>query len=164
MPTTAATCAARLLARGQACHAQGDFVGLGTRTAEHNTLDIIRMQGRQALGIVNNTFMQVATVHIETGLLAGHGVGNHRIAVTHAGHIVIHVRIAPAVRIKQIDAVATNQMQGLLVEQLGACAKGAIAALDQCFDRHGSAAVGDRALTTSGKTAKVNNVKRFALA
>ena len=105
------------LAGRAARHAQRDLVGLGARAAEDDALDRRTVEGREALGEGDDAFVQIAAVDVERGLLARHRLDDMRVGMTDAGHVVVHVDVAAAVGIEQVDALAADDVQGRVVEQ-----------------------------------------------
>ena len=81
------------------------------------------MQRHQSLGEADDAVVQVPAVHVQRGLLGRHGLCHAGIAVTHAGHVVVHVDVAAAVRVEELDALASHDVQRLGVEELRADAQ-----------------------------------------
>ena len=90
------------------------------------------MQAGQALGEGNDAFVQIAAVNVERPLLAGHRLDDMGIGVTDAGYVVVHVEVAAAVGIEQVDALAPDDVQRRVVEQRGAGSQGPVAAGGKC--------------------------------
>ena len=86
------------------------------------------MERRQALGEGHDAFVQVAAVDVERALLAGHRLDDSGVGVTDTGHVVVHVDVAAALGIEQVDALAPHDVQGRVVEQGRAGPQGAVAA------------------------------------
>ena len=75
------------------------------------------MQIHQALGVVENAGVQIAAVHVECGGLTMHGLYHVGVGVTHARHVVVHVEVATAIGIGEPDPLASNDVDGVLVEE-----------------------------------------------
>ena len=86
----------------------------------------------QALGEGHNTFVQVAAVHVERTLLTRHRLDDMRVGVTDAGDVVVHIDVAAAVGIEQVDTLAADDVQWRVVEQRGAGPQGPVAAGGKC--------------------------------
>ena len=99
------------LAGGEARHAQRHLVGLGAAAAQDDALDLRAVQRREAFAEVDDGFVQVAAVDVQRRLLACHRLDHARVGVTDAGDVVVHVDVAAAVGVKQVDALAADDMQ-----------------------------------------------------
>ena len=90
------------------------------------------VQPHEALGEADDAFVEVAAVHVQRGLLGGHRLGHAGVAMTHAGHVVVQVEVAAAVRVEEFHAVASHEVQRLGVEELRASAQRPIAPILKC--------------------------------
>ena len=107
------------LAGGEAGHAQGDLHRLGAGAREDDTLDgRALVQGDQPLGEDDDPLVQIAVVGVERGLLVGHGPDDSRMGVPDAGDVIVHVQVAPTVGVVEPHALAADEGEGVLVEQL----------------------------------------------
>ena len=119
------------LAGGEPRHAQRDLVRLGAAATQDDALDLRAVQRGEAFAELDNGFVQVAAVDVQRRLLACHRLDHARVGVADTGDVVVHVDIAAAVGVKQVAALAADDMQRMLVEQRGAGAQRAVAAGEQ---------------------------------
>jgi hypothetical protein len=66
---------------------------------------------------IENALVQVAAVHVEGRRLLPHRFDHVRVGMPDAGHVVVHVDVALAVRVEQEHALAANDVQRLFVEE-----------------------------------------------
>ena len=89
------------------------------------------MQPSEAFAEVDDGFVQVATVNVQRRLLARHRLNHARVGVTDAGDVVVHIDVATAVGVIQVDALAADDVQRVLVEEWGSGTQRAVAAGEQ---------------------------------
>ena len=117
--------------RGHAGHAKGDLVGLGPRAGEDDALDPLAQLAGEALGQADDVLMQIAGVDVQGRLLPSDGLGHPGVAVPHAGHVVVHVDISPALGVEEPGPLSPDDVQGRLIEQGRPGAEGPVAPLQQ---------------------------------
>ena len=123
-------------AGGETRHSDRHLVGLGAAAAEDDALDRRSVQGAQPFGEGDDAIVQIAVVDVEQPLLSGHRLGHPRVAVTHTGHVVVHVHIAPALGVEEADPLAAHDRQRPRVEKLGAGSERPVSPLQQARPRH----------------------------
>ena len=64
--------------------------------------------------------------------LTRHRLDDMRVGVTDAGDVVVHIDVAAAVGIEQVDTLAADDVQWRVVEQRGAGPQGPVAAGGKC--------------------------------
>ena len=89
------------------------------------------MQRGQAFAEVDDGFVQVAAVDVQRRLLARHRLDHAWVGVSDAGDVVVHVDVAAAVGVIQVDALAADDVQRVFIEQRCAGTQGAVAAGEQ---------------------------------
>ena len=110
---------------------QGQIVGLAAGTGKHGLMTRHGQSGQQALGIIDNAFIQVTGMGVEGGGLPGNGRHHLRVAVAHRGDIVVDIQIGLAGGVVQPHPFAAQQMQGLLIEQAICLPQRLLATADQ---------------------------------
>ena len=127
-----------LVAGGEAGHADGDFDGFGAGAGDDDGFDFGGfMEAGEAFAEGDDVIVEVAAVDVEGGLGAGHGGGDGWVGVTDAGDVVVHVGVAAAGGVKQVDAFAADEVERVGVEEGGAGAEGGVAAGDEGLVGHG---------------------------
>ena len=121
--------------RRKPSHADRDLVGLGSGAREHDALERSVMLGHEALGVVEHALMQVSAVHIERRCLLAHRLDDVRIGVPHARHVVVHIDVTLAFGVEQVDSLAANDVEGLLVEERRADSEDTLTTCDQVLRR-----------------------------
>ncbi len=119
------------LSGSEAGHPQRHLVRLGTAATQNDTLDLRTVQRGEAFGEFDDTFVQVAAVDVQRGLLARHRLDHTRIRVTDARHVVVHVHVAAAVVIVHVNVGPADDMQRNIVKQWCARSQGGIAPSEQ---------------------------------
>ena len=96
--------------------AQGDLVGLCTGAGENDAGQWIGVEVRQAFGVVEDAFMQIAAVDVQRLRLCVHGLDDVGVAVADTGHVVVHIQVAAAFGVEQPDALPARDVERILVE------------------------------------------------
>jgi hypothetical protein len=107
------------------------------------------MESREAFCEGDDPFVQIATVHVQRGLLAGHRLDDVRIGMPDARHVVVHVDVTAACFVEQIHALAADDVQGLVIEQRRSGSQRLVAAGGKCRRVHRSLFCVASALTLS---------------
>ena len=115
-------------ARCQAGDLQRHLDRLGPATAEYDTLDPVAVQGGESLGELDDALVQIAAVHVQRRLLIGHGRDDTLVAMSDTWHVVVHVDIPIAVSIKEVSALAADDVERLTVEEWSARAERLVSA------------------------------------
>ena len=92
------------------------------------------VEGSEALGVVQDAFVEVAAVDVEGLGLSLHRLDDVGVGVADAGDVVVEVEIAAAVSVVQPDPFAAHDVDGVLIESGDANAEEALAAGEEIGD------------------------------
>ena len=93
------------------------------------------MEGSEALGVVEDAFVEVAAVNVEGLGLSLHGLDDVGMGVADARDVVVEIEIAAAVSVVEPDPFAAHDVDGVLIESGDANAEQALAAGEEIGDR-----------------------------
>ncbi|MNP02565.1 hypothetical protein D3C76_944220 [compost metagenome] len=109
----------------------GDVVRLAAGAGQHQMRELgLGHGGEQALGQFEDGVVQIASVGRQRPHLPTDGLGHRRMAMPERGHVVVHVEVTAPLWIDQPHALATHDMQRVLVHQPIGRAEQGVAPLD----------------------------------
>ena len=94
--------------------------GLRAATGHLESREGIRVERHQPLRVLHDDLARIATVDVQCGSLASHGLDDAWMTVPRDRHVVVDVHVAAAVGAVEPDAFASHQRDRRLVENRSA--------------------------------------------
>ena len=104
-------------AGGEPRHQQRHFVRFRAGAGEDHALDASVVAAGQPFGVVEDALVQIAAVDVQRGRLAADRLHDMRMAMADAGHVVVHVHVAPPALVEHGNTFAAHDVQRLAVEE-----------------------------------------------